>query len=191
MLLLRCDGHLVARSKTYDVCSCLMPERCRVKHKHLGHEPDHCTAARWADCCKCSDLVGAVRRGRFMGAQGARTQRRVHVLLLAGCACPQQSALATTVVFQPDVTHSQGMFCSPTCSNHRVSGPVFRYIGGSLCARREQFCARRQVQATQMLSPCGHICPNMVYSEVAQCQDSAGCSTSAWALRHSANGQAG
>ena len=40
---------------------------------------------------------------------------------------------------------------------------MFEYSGASLCAGREQLCARHQVQAMQILSPCGHICPNMVH----------------------------
>ena len=108
---------------TADVGSSLMPGRCRVQHKHLGHDPDHCTAASemgrlshmHTTCCDLERAGGWL--GRRMGAKAARPQRTVDVLLLAGCACLQQSALTTMVVFQLDVSRSQGIFCSLIRSN--------------------------------------------------------------------------
>ena len=100
-----------------------MPARCRMQRWHVGHKPNHsgCIVAQ------VHRLLGSCGSGwldrQFKGCQDAaksmagRVDPRDPRLLLAGCACLQQSALTTMVVFQLDVSRSQGMFCSLIRSN--------------------------------------------------------------------------
>ena len=77
--------------------------------------------------------------------------------------------------------------CSfPVTPGHR---DMLRYARAllSLCAGTGQSCVRRQVQAMQVLSRCVVVyAPTWLMSEVAWCQNNAGCSASIWdiASRH-------